>query len=266
MGEGSWRGFVDPAEAERAGRAELTNEIDFVDISSSLDGYGWQPDRKLATKLGLSLNDDIDPICCLVLEGMSSYLELCGGSEPEELHFELDHALRPLDVIKDSHGWATRFTLLNALRPVAEDVLDYLVWFYFPSRGFGITVELFDDQLDYSGQSLANTVMFRLNKWKIGKGISASSLVEIDQLERVSLWKVHNLAANGTLIQLKTRGDLLCPFCSKLSQIRVTVETADAISAWQFNPTEANHKRAFAKLTDSEREVLMSGIHEECWP
>lgn len=266
MTDSAWRKFVPEADIERANNTELTNQIDYLDISHELDGYGWQPDRQLTRKLGLDKTDDIDPICCIVLEGILSYLELCGGAEHDELHYELDHAFTPVDVIKDDHGFATRFKTLDALDSLAKDVIDFLVTFYFASRGFGITIEVSDNDKEHAETTGYKSLLFRLNPWRVGRGIAASILQKQNKAAHLNSWKVHNLAANGLLLQLKTRGNLICPFCSKPAQVRVPLEAAEALSVWEFNPTEANRKLAFASLTGSEREVLVSGIHPECWP
>ncbi len=94
MTKAMWREYVSEADLLGASQVEISNFIQARETSGSFDGYGWLDDNDTA----------IDPICRLVLSGVASYLEICGGDDPDELDQELTYALQAQDVIKDSEG------------------------------------------------------------------------------------------------------------------------------------------------------------------
>jgi hypothetical protein len=255
MTKAMWREYVSEADLLGASQVEISNFIQDRETSGSFDGYGWLDDNDTA----------IDPICRLVLSGVASYLEICGGDDPDELDQELTYALQAQDVIKDSEGYGTRFAILAQLFELAEDVIDYLVEFHFRKNGFNIQVELQSHLESTPGESDSSFAIFRLNHKRFVHLQSASTLISKPIPEGKKIWKVHNLSRTGELIHLKSRGNLPCIVCSEIGLIRVPSEVAEAVSKWQFNPTAENQRIAFRHLSASERETLISGTHEWCW-
>lgn len=251
---GTWRESLSETDWNRVRQNELSNDIQAKDASSMFEGYGWLDDQGQA----------FDPVCRLVLDGVKSYAKLLDVDEPDELLFELAYAVKPKDVILDEKGFATRFTILDDLIDLADDVLSYLTDFYFQSAGFGLGTEFIHKDDDQQGANLS-FVLFRINEKQTLES-SPSNTVDCKLAYDVADFvKVHNLTNTGALIPLKSRGNLDCVICSKLGQIRVPFEVAEAISKWQFDPTDENQKAAFKHLKNSERETLLTGTHGSCW-
>jgi hypothetical protein len=264
----SWQDVFTQEEKTLAANTEILNFIEAQDVGSMLDGYGWIFDFAHPTQFDPDYA--FDPIAHCVFDGLDEYCRRVHHQKVEQVRINLDHLLVPLDVIFDSLGFATRFKFGKGDEDeleLASDALDFLANFFFLNLGMdiSITVQTIDFTIsdDGSEQTLA---VFRWNR-DMPRKRSHSARIENTIVSQISRYvKVHGLTNLGTLKQLKWAGGMICPGCREPGLIRVPADAAASLSRLGFNPSDQEGLRVYAALNNSERETLITGFHEYCWP
>jgi hypothetical protein len=278
MGARSWRKIYSQQEIADAENTEIHNVIEAMDVSSMLDGYGWIAWDGESDPTDFDPQLAFDPIARLVLDGLDEY---CQRVDPEnhELNLTpfLENLIIPNDIIQDSKGFATRFSLADSSNweaPYAEncfdvlgDALDFLANYFFLKQGLDVFLDIQSIRPDLS--DFGNEEKLALVRWNSdprSKHSGRNRLENVGVAKLSRYMKIHGLTSTGTLVRLKWRGSEICPFCGARGQIRVPADLADAISRLNFNPTDKDVRAVIARLSPSERETLTSGIHDYCWP
>jgi hypothetical protein len=283
MGGRSWRKVFSQQEIADAENTEIHNVIEDMDVGTMLDGYGWIDWDGESDPTDFDPELAFDPIARLVLEGLDEYCQRVAPDNHDlDLTPYLENLIIPLDVINDSQGFASRFTLAKPHIWVTSyeeeyqdedrfdfvsDALDFLANYFLLKQGLEVSLVIHSIHPDLSDNGVEEKLaLFRWNPHDGIKGIARTRIEKIRIKKTSKYMKIHGLTSVGTLIRQKWRGSLICPFCGTRGQIRVPVDLADAIDRLNFNPTDKDVRELLARLSPSERETLSSGIHDYCWP
>lgn len=215
--------------------------------------YGWTPSTAKARRMKMEIDDLYDPVAVLVLEGIKNYY----GRLPEDAGSFMN--ISPDHVYFDESGFYTTFRTIESSDDLSEasDLMDFLTEYYFKTRTYPIESWLSrGDGISDDGPENQGHLNFR---WKSSMG-SLGGKYEVRQSNK-KREKPFLINSNGSLTRLDPVVIGLCPLCGEETVLWAGPELRLVIKKYRVR----NDGEVIRSLSATEREALMTGIHDWCF-
>lgn len=253
----NWRTKVSDEEWEKA--KELRGYIvptapGGLLVFGQQDGvYGWTPSAAKAKRMKMNLDDLYDPVAVLILDGVEDYFNRLPEDAGSFMNISPDH------VYFDEEGFYTTFIVTESSDDIPEALalMDFLTEYYFRTRTYPITAWISrGDGVSSDGNRNVSHLNFR---WGTSQALLGEKYTQ--KQSNLKRQKPFKLNPNGTLTKLDPVVARKCPICGEWNIVWSDQNKRLALEHFESKKTTDLVKL----LTPSDREAIMTGLHDWCF-